>query len=58
MSHDEALAHRIRLAVEGDAALSEKKMFGGIAFLPRGHMFVGVSSHKLMARVGRENCEG
>lgn len=37
----------------GDVALSEKKMFGGIAFLYRGLMFVGVSGDKLMARVGK-----
>ncbi|MEZ5739723.1 MAG: TfoX/Sxy family protein [Burkholderiaceae bacterium] len=28
-------------------------MFGGLAFLHRGLMFVGVSGDKLMARVGR-----
>ncbi len=30
-------------------------MFGGLAFLHRGRMFVGVSGCHLMARVGREN---
>ena len=30
-------------------------MFGGLAFLHRGLMFVGVSGNKLMARVGKEN---
>jgi TfoX N-terminal domain len=38
-----------------EEALSEKKMFGGIAFLHRGLMFVGVSGNRLMARVGKEN---
>jgi TfoX N-terminal domain len=41
----------------GDEAFSEKKMFGGLAFLHRGLMFVGVSGSKLMARVGKENYE-
>ncbi len=41
----------------GDTELSEKKMFGGLAFLHRGHMFVAVSGSKLMARVGKENYE-
>jgi hypothetical protein len=30
-------------------------MFGGLAFLHRGLMFVAVSGNKLMARVGKEN---
>lgn len=57
MAYDEALANRIRNAMKGDAALTEKRMFGGIAFLHRGLMFVGVSGNKLMARVGKENYE-
>lgn len=57
MAYDEALAHRIRTAMGGDAELSEKKMFGGVAFLHRGLMFVGVSGNKLMARVGKTNYE-
>ena len=55
MAYDEALANRIRSAMGTDKALSERKMFGGIAFLHRGLMFVGVSGNKLMARVGKEN---
>lgn len=55
MAYDEALASRIRAALSDDAALSEKKMFGGLAFLHRGLMFVGVSGSKLMARVGKEH---
>ncbi len=55
MAYDEDLANRVRQLMGGDPALSEKKMFGGIAFLHRGLMFVGVSGNKLMARVGKEN---
>ena len=55
MAYDEGLANRIRSAVGDDAAISEKKMFGGLAFLDRGLMFAGVSGNKLMARVGKEN---
>ena len=55
MAYDEALASRIRDALADDPALSEKRMFGGLAFLHRGLMFVGVSGTKLMARVGKEN---
>ncbi len=55
MAYDEELASRIRAALSEDPALSEKKMFGGLAFLHRGLMFVGVSGNRLMARVGKEN---
>jgi hypothetical protein len=55
MAYDEHLALRIRSALEGNKAVIEKKMFGGIAFLRRGLMFVGVSSDSLMDRVGKEN---
>jgi len=53
MAYDEDLAARIRDAMRGDPTLAEKKMFGGLAFLHRGLMFVGVSGDKLMARVGK-----
>jgi len=52
MAYDEALARRLREALRGRPGVSEKKMFGGIAFLLRGHMFVGISGDSLMARVG------
>jgi TfoX/Sxy family transcriptional regulator of competence genes len=52
MAYDEGLAQRIREALRSERGVSEKKMFGGIAFLLRGHMFVGISDDSLMARVG------
>lgn len=55
MAYDEALASRIRVALAEDPAVCEKKMFGGLAFLYRGLMIVGVSGNKLMARVGKQN---
>jgi hypothetical protein len=55
MAYDEALADRIRTALTDDPALTEKQMFGGLAFLHRGLMFVGVSGNKLMARVGKDH---
>ena len=54
MAYDEGLANRIRTALPGDPEISEKKMFGGLVFLHRGLMFVGVSGSKLLARVGKE----
>lgn len=53
MPYDDALAQRIRTALAGVAGISEKKMFGGVAFLDRDHMFVGVSGTALMVRVGK-----
>ncbi len=55
MAYDETLANRIRNALADDAAVTEKKMFGGVAFLHHGLMFVGVAGASLMARVGKPN---
>ena len=46
------LAQRIRVALAGTAGVTERRMFGGVAFMLRGHMFVGVIGSTLMARVG------
>jgi hypothetical protein len=47
MAYDQELADRIRLVIGGDpaltAVLSEKKMFGGLAFLIAGHMSISAS---------------
>lgn len=43
MAHDEELARRIREHVGGEPALSEKTMFGGLAFLVNGNMAVAAS---------------
>jgi hypothetical protein len=52
MAYDEGLAQRVREALAGRAALTEKKMFGGIAFMLRGNMCCGIVGDTLMARVG------
>lgn len=54
MSYDEGLLERIRELVQDDAAVSEKQMFGGIAFLADGKMFCGLTGEDLMVRVGPE----
>jgi TfoX/Sxy family transcriptional regulator of competence genes len=51
MAIDEGLAQRIREAL-GTARVTEKKMFGGVAFMSRGHMFVGIAKGLLMVRIG------
>ena len=52
MAYDEDLANRIRELVGTEGGLTEKKMFGGLAFLIDGHMSVSVSGRGgLMLRV-------
>jgi TfoX/Sxy family transcriptional regulator of competence genes len=43
VAYDEDLANRIRELVAGEAGLTEKKMFGGLAFLIGGNMAVAAS---------------
>ena len=43
MAYDEALAHRIRELLSSESDLTEKKMFGGLAFLIGGNMAVAAS---------------
>ena len=54
MAYDEDLAERIRDALVGVPEVSERKMFGGIAFMVGGNMAVGVIGSDLMARIGPE----
>jgi TfoX/Sxy family transcriptional regulator of competence genes len=54
MAYDEGLAERIRGVIDGRSGVSEKKMFGGVAFLVHGNMFVGIVKDELMVRVGPE----
>jgi TfoX/Sxy family transcriptional regulator of competence genes len=44
MAYDEELANRIREVVGGEPGLTEKRMFGGLAFLINGNMAVSASS--------------
>jgi TfoX/Sxy family transcriptional regulator of competence genes len=54
MAYDEGLAERIRGILADRHDVSEKKMFGGIAFMIRGRMSVGIVKDDLMVRVGPE----
>ncbi len=53
MSHDEALAERLRDLLEGQPGVSEKLMFGGLTFLVNGNMACGVTGETLVVRVGQ-----
>ena len=55
MAYDEDLADRIRELIGADPALSEQKMFGGLAFLIAGNMAVAASGQGgILVRVDPE----
>lgn len=45
MAYDEELAERIRDLVATERGVTEKKMFGGLAFLVNGNMAIAASGH-------------
>ena len=51
MAYDEGLAQRVRDLLQDEADMTEKKMFGGLAFLLSGHMAVAVGADGLMFRI-------
>lgn len=51
MAYDETLAERIRDVLVDRNDVEEKKMFGGVAFMIRGHMTVGIVQSSLMVRM-------
>jgi len=54
MAYDEGVAHRVREELTDNKRITEKKMFGGIAFMLSGNMCVGVVKDQLMLRVGKD----
>jgi hypothetical protein len=53
MAYDEEFAHRIREQLGAVDGVTEKAMFGGLAFLLHGNMAVGISrGGELMVRLG------
>jgi TfoX/Sxy family transcriptional regulator of competence genes len=58
MPYDEALANRLREQLAGEDAVTEKRMFGGLAFLLHGNMTVGAShTGGLLARIDPADTE-
>ncbi|MCH8031581.1 MAG: TfoX/Sxy family protein [Bacteroidetes bacterium] len=57
MAYNEGLAQRIREMLTGRDDVVEKKMFGGLCFMVRGHMSFGIIKDELMVRVGKEAYE-
>ncbi|HSK96785.1 MAG TPA: TfoX/Sxy family protein, partial [Euzebyales bacterium] len=54
MAYDEALAERVRELLAERTDVSERRMFGGLAFMVGGHMACGITGDDLMVRVGRD----
>jgi TfoX/Sxy family transcriptional regulator of competence genes len=52
--YDEDLANRVREQLADVGPVTEKRMFGGLAFLVGGNMAVSVSRDDLLVRVGPE----
>ncbi len=52
VAYDEQLAADIRSVLAQTGDVSERKMFGGLAFLHRGNMVCGVVGETLMLRLG------
>ena len=53
MAYDHDLANRVREQLAREEGVTEKEMFGGIAFLLGGNMAVGITNTaELMVRVG------
>jgi hypothetical protein len=52
MAYDPELAARVRGILAGRRGVTEKAMFGGLAFLLDGKMFCGILGVELLARVG------
>ena len=58
MAYDEDLANRIRGLIAGEPEVTEKKMFGGLAFLVGDHTSVAASGHGgLMVRLDPEDAD-
>ncbi len=54
MTYNPEQADRVRNALARQKGLSERKMFGGIAFMINGHMCCGVINDDLVLRLGNE----
>ena len=57
MAYSEEFADRIRDVIGGRSGVSERKMFGGIAFMVNGNMACGIIGEDLMVRLNRDEAE-
>ena len=57
MAYNAEIARRVQKVLERREGLTERKMFGGIAFMLEGNMCCGVTNDDLMVRVGADGLE-
>ncbi len=57
MAYDEQLGERVRGLLSPFPQVTERRMFGGLAFLLQGNMCCGVVGEELMVRTGPESYE-
>ena len=57
MAYDEELADRVRVVLADEPGLTERKMFGGLAFMIGGNMACGIVQDELMLRLGAEGAD-
>lgn len=57
MAYDEALAARVRDVLAHRDDVTERTMFGGLAFMVGGHMACGIVGDELMLRLGDEGAD-
>ena len=57
MAFDEDFADRIRALLADQPDVSERKMFGGLAFLIAGNMACGIVGGDLMVRLGEDGAD-
>jgi TfoX/Sxy family transcriptional regulator of competence genes len=57
VAYDEDLAQRVREVLAARADVSERKMFGGIAFMVGGNMACGVLRADLIVRLDKDESE-
>ncbi len=57
MAYDDQLAMRLRRVLVARPSVTEKNMFGGLAFFFKGKMFCGIIKDELVVRVGPDRYE-
>ncbi len=53
MAYDQELTSRMRAVLYGSPGVTERKMFGGVAFMINGNLACGVQGEGIIVRVGQ-----
>lgn len=57
MAYSEELAARMRDVIGARDGVTERKMFGGVAWMVNGNMAVGILGEDMMVRLARDDAE-